>query len=107
MRELVNYAQLVRGVGMNIGTHTGVLDFKGFAKMASGECFSQPLCWYCTRQRSRYADWQPSAAILTLRQGGSTGWTKATDDGFKAWLTEYLPWLRNSTLGTQERETPK
>ncbi|KAF8309087.1 chondroitin AC/alginate lyase [Clavulina sp. PMI_390] len=80
MTPNLNYAQLVRGVGMNIGTHTGVLDLKGLAKIAS--------------------------AVLTLRQGNVAEWTQATDNGFKAWLTEYLPWLRNNTLGVQERETP-
>lgn len=33
----VQNAQVVRGVGMNIGTHTGILDFKGMAKIATGQ----------------------------------------------------------------------
>lgn len=70
-------AQVVRGVGMNIGTHTGILDFKGMAKIATG--------------------------IETLRLGNATEWTQQVDDGFKGWLTAYLPWLKNSTLGVGER----
>lgn len=34
---VVDYGQLVRGVGMNIGTHTGILDLKGMAKIATGK----------------------------------------------------------------------
>ncbi|KAF8310497.1 chondroitin AC/alginate lyase [Clavulina sp. PMI_390] len=75
----LNYAQLIRGVGKNVGSHTGLLDFKGMAKIASG--------------------------VLTLRKGNATSWTQATDDGFKSWLTAYLPWLLNNTLAVQERES--
>ncbi|KAF8310500.1 chondroitin AC/alginate lyase [Clavulina sp. PMI_390] len=78
MNPNLNYAQLIRGVGKNVGAHTGLLDFKGMAKIASG--------------------------VLTLRKGNAASWTQATDDGLKAWLTAYLPWLRNNTLAVQERE---
>lgn len=71
-------AQVVRGVGMNVGTSTGILDFRGMAKIATG--------------------------IETLRLGHAAGWTQEVDDGFKTWLTSYLSWLKNSTMGIAERE---
>lgn len=71
----------MRGVGENVGVHTGLLDFKGMAKLATG--------------------------VLTLRLGNATEWTEEVDNGFKGWLNAYLPWLLNDTLAVQERETPK
>lgn len=45
--------------------------------------------------------------IETLRLGKAPEWTQAVDDGLKAWLTAYLPWLKNSPLGIGERTLGK
>lgn len=73
---VVNYAQLIRGVGKMVGTHTGLLDFKGMAKIATG--------------------------VLTLRLGDASGWTKEVDQGFQAWIKEYLVWATTNELAIDE-----
>jgi len=65
---------------MNIGVHTGLLDFKGMAKIATG--------------------------VLILRLGGAPEWSAQVDAGFKNWLTSYLPWVTGSTLALEEKATP-
>ncbi|KIJ27093.1 hypothetical protein M422DRAFT_71747 [Sphaerobolus stellatus SS14] len=67
---------LQRGSDGQTGSHTGVLDLKGFAKIASG--------------------------ILILRKGGSSDWTTDLDNQFKAWCSEYITWLEAASIALQE-----
>ena len=77
----VNYAQLLRGPGKQVGQPIGILDLKCMSKIAT--------------------------AILTLRLGGSSEWTPEIDQSFTKWLHAYIPWMTNNTLAHQERATPK
>jgi len=82
MNPNLNYAQLLRGPGPQLGQHTGILDLKCMAKIAS--------------------------AVLTLRLGGSAEWTPTIDQGFTNWVNQYIPWMTNSSatsLPYQERTT--
>ncbi|KAF9503545.1 hypothetical protein BS47DRAFT_1402298 [Hydnum rufescens UP504] len=77
MNPNLNYAQLLRGPGVQVGQHTGVLDLKCMTKIAS--------------------------AVLTLRLGASPEWTTQIDQGFTQWVSQYIVWMTNSTLAYQER----
>jgi Alginate lyase len=81
LARVVNYAQLLRGPGVQAGRHEGVLDLKCMAKIAS--------------------------AVLTLRLGGSPEWTTQIDRGFTQWVSQYIVWMTNSTLAYQERTSVK
>lgn len=70
-----------RGPNGQVGDHTGLLDFKCFAKIASG--------------------------VLLLRMGNSPSWTKDIDSGFVLWLQNYLGWLESHPVPQQERHFPK
>ncbi|KAF4613020.1 hypothetical protein D9613_010913 [Agrocybe pediades] len=78
MNPNLDYGQMQRGPDGQVGSHTGVLDLKSFAKVAS--------------------------AILILRKGGSTEWTKDLDDQMVAWSKEYINWLETAKIAIEERE---
>ena len=77
----MDYSQTLRGPGVWIGQHTGVLDFKCMAKITS--------------------------AVLMLKLGNSPDWTSEIDSGMKSWLSDYIGWMTNNTLALQERATDK
>ncbi|KAF8322348.1 chondroitin AC/alginate lyase [Cantharellus anzutake] len=77
MKPNLNYAQTLRGPGVQIGQHTGVLDLKCMAKIASG--------------------------VLMLKLGKNSDWTVEIDNGMKNWLREYIVWMTTNTLALQER----
>ncbi|KAJ7168938.1 chondroitin AC/alginate lyase [Mycena filopes] len=70
MNPNLNYAQMNGGPGGQTGVYTGILDLRGFAKIASG--------------------------ILILRKTGNTDWTSDIDDQFVAWCTKYINWLETA-----------
>ncbi|KAI0061088.1 chondroitin AC/alginate lyase [Artomyces pyxidatus] len=76
MNPNLNYAQVQRGPGKQLGTHTGVLDFKCMAKLVN--------------------------AILILRQGKSPEWTSDIDTQLVAWVNTYLQWLETASIALQE-----
>ncbi|KAJ7630239.1 chondroitin AC/alginate lyase [Roridomyces roridus] len=76
MNPNLNYAQMARGPSGQVGQHTGVLDLKGMAKIASG--------------------------ILILRKRNCTDWTDELDSGFVAWSKEYITWLETNKPGIDE-----
>ncbi|KAI0088278.1 chondroitin AC/alginate lyase [Irpex rosettiformis] len=78
MNPNLNYAQMQRGPGQN-GTHTGVLDLKAMAKIASG--------------------------ILVLRDGKAQEWTSDIDKGFVGWINNYIGWLHTSPLALKEKSS--
>jgi len=77
MNPNLNYAQMERGPTGQIGTHTGLLDFKPMAKIASG--------------------------VLLLRAAKAPGWTSDIDTAFVGWLKQYLPWVTTNKIALQER----
>jgi len=77
MNPNLNYAQMSRGPGGQVGTHTGVLDLKGMAKITSG--------------------------ILILRLANSSDWTSELDTQMTNWTTQYINWLQTNTIALQEK----
>ncbi|KAL7421871.1 hypothetical protein Q5752_003642 [Cryptotrichosporon argae] len=77
MNPNLEYAQVLRGPGEQIGRHTGVLDFKCATKIAAG--------------------------VELLRALNATGWTDDTDAGFMDWVGQMVTWLETSDLAIQER----
>jgi len=65
-----------RGPNGQIGTHTGLLDFKQMAKISS--------------------------AILILRNGNSSDWTDALNSQMMNWTTSYIGWMTSSPIAYQE-----
>jgi len=76
MNPNLNYAQMARGPGGQVGMHTGVLDLKGFVKIVSG--------------------------ILILRKRNCTDWTSEIDAQMIAWTQKYITWLETNSLGVDE-----
>ncbi|KAJ7668176.1 chondroitin AC/alginate lyase [Mycena rosella] len=74
MNPNLNYAQMNRGPSGQQGEYTGILDLRGFAKIASG--------------------------ILILRKSGNTDWTADIDAKLIAWCDKYIDWLNTSPSGT-------
>ncbi|KAJ7018921.1 chondroitin AC/alginate lyase [Mycena alexandri] len=70
MNPNLNYAQMNGGPGGQTGEYMGILDLRGFAKIASG--------------------------ILILRKTGNTDWTSDIDNQFIAWCTKYMNWLETT-----------
>ena len=48
-----------------------------------------------------------ASGVLVLRQGQAPGWTTDIDNGFHAWIQQYIPWLTTAELAIQEREAAK
>jgi len=72
----LDYAQIQRGPASQNGTHTGVLDLKGMAKIASG--------------------------ILILRKGNSSDWTTTLDSQMIEWTRSYITWLTTARIALEE-----
>ncbi|KAK7042541.1 chondroitin AC/alginate lyase [Favolaschia claudopus] len=76
MNPNLNFAQMHRGPGGQVGTHTGILDLKGFVKVVSG--------------------------ILILRKRKCTDWTATIDAQLVDWTKKYIEWLETNQLGIDE-----
>ncbi|KAG9086917.1 hypothetical protein FS749_003284 [Ceratobasidium sp. UAMH 11750] len=77
MNPNLNYAQLERGPGKQVGQHTGLLDLKCMTKIVSG--------------------------VLMMRNGSAPAWTSDLDAGLNAWVTKYLVWVTTAELSLQEK----
>ncbi|KAJ7021165.1 chondroitin AC/alginate lyase [Mycena alexandri] len=75
MNPNLNYAQMNRGPNGQHGEYTGILDLRGFAKIASG--------------------------ILILRKHGSSDWTAEIDNQMVAWCNKYIDWLQTAPNALQ------
>ncbi|KAI0265333.1 alginate lyase-domain-containing protein [Gloeopeniophorella convolvens] len=76
MNPNLNYAQVIRGPGSGFGAHTGVLDLKCMAKVAT--------------------------AVLVLRQGKAPEWNSTVDSGLVSWTNQYIQWLTTSSIALDE-----
>jgi len=76
MNPNLNYAQMNRGPTGQTGTHTGILDLKGMAKITTG--------------------------ILIFRKKGCTDWTSDIDNQMVAWTKEYIQWLETAPISLEE-----
>jgi len=76
MNPNLDYAQMVRGPGGQKGTHTGVLDLKGMAKIVSG--------------------------ILILRKSKCPDWTSDLDNQMNDWTRQFATWLETAGIALEE-----
>ncbi|THH00274.1 hypothetical protein EW026_g2231 [Hermanssonia centrifuga] len=77
MNPNLNYGQMQRGPNGQTGSHTGLLDLKCMAKIASG--------------------------ILVLRIGKAAEWTSDIDDQFVAWINKYIQWVTTASIALAEK----
>ncbi|KAJ7290691.1 chondroitin AC/alginate lyase [Mycena rebaudengoi] len=75
MNPNLNFGQMQLGPTGQTGTYTGVLDLRGFAKIASG--------------------------ILILRERKNSDWTTDIDNQMMEWVKKYIEWLETSPSGKQ------
>ncbi|KAF8237583.1 chondroitin AC/alginate lyase [Tricholoma matsutake] len=76
MNPNLNYAQMQRGPGGQIGSHTGILDLKSMAKIATG--------------------------ILIFRKSKCTDWTPDIDNQMNVWIQQYTTWLETANIALEE-----
>jgi hypothetical protein len=81
MNPNLNYAQMAGGPKGQVGTHTGILDLKAMAKIASG--------------------------VILLREGEADGYNSTTDAALQEWVKEYITWLTTNKLAIGERAATK
>ncbi|KAH8100627.1 chondroitin AC/alginate lyase [Cristinia sonorae] len=75
MHPNVNFGQLVRGPGKEMGTFTGVLDFRALVKVVN--------------------------AVKILKAMKSPDWTSTREQGLLSWMKAYLGWLQSSPIAQQ------
>ncbi|KAJ3848809.1 chondroitin AC/alginate lyase [Lentinula lateritia] len=73
MNPNMDFGQVIRGPGNNVGTFTGPLDMRGLVKVMN--------------------------AIMILKRSNSTDWTSELDQQMQSWMSHYLDWLQNSEIG--------
>ena len=81
MRPNLNYSQVRRGPGAQMGADAGVLDGKGLTRLV--------------------------AAVQLLRASNAAEWEQATDQGLVAWAGLMADWLVTSEQGIGERGSLK
>ncbi|KAG6872196.1 hypothetical protein C0995_012088 [Termitomyces sp. Mi166 len=80
MNPNLNYAQMQRGPTGQIGSHTGILDLKGMAKIVTG--------------------------IEIFRKTNCTDWTSDLDNQMNSWTNEYITWLESASISLEEEAAP-
>ena len=48
-----------------------------------------------------------TSAILLLRKGGSTAWTKDLDERMISWTKEYIKWMETAEFAIDEANAAK
>lgn len=48
-----------------------------------------------------------TSAILLLRMGGSTAWTKDLDESMISWSNDYIKWMETAEIAIEEANAPK
>ena len=48
-----------------------------------------------------------TSAILLLRKGGSTAWTKDLDDRMISWSNDYINWMETADIAIEEADAAK
>ncbi|PFH54616.1 hypothetical protein AMATHDRAFT_134954 [Amanita thiersii Skay4041] len=83
MNPSIDFGQIVRGPGQKgrSGTFTGILDLSGMVKIVNG--------------------------IMILRGLGTADWSSARDDSMSHWISQYIAWLKDSSIGRITASRPK
>ena len=48
-----------------------------------------------------------TSAILLLRKGGSTAWTKDLDERMISWSNDYIKWMETAEIALEEAAAAK
>lgn len=80
MNPNLNYAQMTGGKDGQVGSHTGILDLKPMAKIASG--------------------------ILMFREGNAEGWNSTFDGQMQDWVKDYIGWITTNKVALEEKAAP-
>ncbi|KZV91347.1 chondroitin AC/alginate lyase [Exidia glandulosa HHB12029] len=80
MNPNLNYSQVIRGPGVQVGNHYGVLDMKTTSKILT--------------------------AILLFRKAPYAGWTAELDGKMVNWSQRFIKWLETHPFGKDEGSTP-
>lgn len=81
MKPNMDYGQVIRGPGRQVGSYMGVLDTRGIVKLVN--------------------------AVLVLRATRSPHWTTDKDRQMRAWASQYERWLITSTIGRKSGQSVK
>lgn len=81
MTPNMNYGQVVRGPGEQVGSFMGVLDTRGIVKVIN--------------------------AVLVLRASQSPHWTADRDQRLRAWASQYDHWMMTSSIGRKSGQSVK
>ncbi|KAL0573412.1 hypothetical protein V5O48_008534 [Marasmius crinis-equi] len=77
MNPSLTYAQIMRGPNGQVGRHTGILDLKGFVRLAT--------------------------AIEVFRKSNNTDYTPQIDSAMVDWCRNYTTWLETNPTALKER----
>jgi hypothetical protein len=81
MNPHLNFSQVVRGPGTQVGSFMGILDARGFVQVFNG--------------------------IGILKLAKSPDWTANRESAMQRWVSLYDRWLVNSPLGRKAGSAPK
>jgi hypothetical protein len=81
MNSNLQYGQLIRGPGKQVGQFMGIVDARGFVQV-----------------------WNSVAILKTL---GSSAWTTQRNSATMTWANQYMNWLVSSDLGQKAAGSPK
>ena len=48
-----------------------------------------------------------ASGVLLLRHANASGWAPEVDQGFQAWIKQYIVWLTTNSLGLGEKAATK
>lgn len=81
MHPRIEYGQLIRGPGAQIGQFLGVIDFRGMVKLAN--------------------------AVQIFRIANTPAWTASLDAQMTAWTKQYVKWMQTDPIGQKALSAPK
>ena len=81
MHPRVQYGQVIRGPGTQIGQFLGVIDLRGMVKVAN--------------------------AVAIMRAEKAAQWPASTDAQLVSWAQKYVQWMQTSDIGKGALTAPK
>ena len=77
----INFGQVIRGPGKQVGQYLGVLDFRAMVKVVN--------------------------AVQVLRLSNAPAWTPEIDAAMTAWIKQYTNWVETSAIGVKASNAAK
>lgn len=100
MNPNLNYGQIQRGAGDQVGSRTGIL-WVLFYVPKEGNALKP--CLYSDLKAMA----KVSTAVLILRKGKSTQWTSDLDNQLILWVNEYINWHETAAIAVEESVASK